>query len=71
MTESRSYYTLVLLQHGRWSPQFGDYDRETVDYELEDYVDQGYKRSHLKVIVTGHLQADVNSAVANMNRRRS
>ena len=35
---AKAYFTLVsrLIEHGVWAPQFGDYDRETVEFEMAD-----------------------------------
>lgn len=63
----RTYYTLAVREDGRWSPQFGDYERPHVDAERDDYRDQGYKATHLKIIATGPLQADVDAAIATLN----
>lgn len=65
---SRRYFTLAVYENGRWGPQFGDYDRETVKYELEDYVDQGHRRKHLRIIETGNKQVDVNAGIEALNK---
>lgn len=66
---SRTYYTLVTLDDndGYWKPQFGDYNRETVEYERDDYKDNGYSSRELKIIRTGDKQADINEAVTKLN----
>jgi hypothetical protein len=62
----RRYFTLCTLDEGRWSPQFGDYQRSLVEAEAEDYRRE-YRRHDLKIIVTGARQADIDSAVSALN----
>ena len=52
-----SYYILVQrsddgTKTGRrtWSPQFGDFDRETVQFELDEYHDQGARKADLRIL---------------------
>lgn len=66
---ARTYYTLCTRDNGVWSPQFGDYDRDTVTDEADDlYYGREYKRRDLKVIATKPDQASINAAVAKLNR---
>lgn len=62
---SRKYFTLVTRKDGVWSPQFGDYDRETVVQEIQDSYSE-FRNVDRKVISTADDQAAINAAVANM-----
>lgn len=68
-----AYYTLVQRIDGRWSIQFGDYDRETVAAEREDYkchYDCGemIRVKDLKIIKTASAhQRLIDAAVAKLN----
>lgn len=33
-----TYYMLFTREHGRWCPQFGDHDKECVEYERDEEV---------------------------------
>lgn len=63
----KRYYTLAVRDDGRWTPELGDYDRETVEYELDDYKYNGYKARDLKIITTGDKQADINAGISKLN----
>ena len=60
------YHTLAVYEGGRWSPEFGDYDRETVEYEREALEPQ-YRRRDTKIITTSDAQSDIEAAVAKLN----
>lgn len=66
---ARKYHTLAVREDGRWAPQFGDYDRETVDSEREEYRDKGHKARDLRIITTGDTQAAINAGIANLNAK--
>lgn len=67
----RTYHTLLLLEHddkgSRWAIGFGDYDRDTVEFERDDHRDHGYRAKELKIITTTDLQADIDAAVRELN----
>ncbi len=66
---ARKYHTL-LSREGfgfPWRIEFGDFDRETVDSERQEYRDNGAKAANLKVITTGARQGDIDSAVSLLN----
>lgn len=75
---ARKYYTVVEFAHGSWSPQFGDYEREVVQDELDDRWDalryllpsneRRRKADTFKIITTGDKQADIDAAVAKLNQ---
>lgn len=69
MTKARTYYTLATREYegAPWAPQFGDYSRGCVEYELDDYRDQGYERKDLKIIKSMDDQASINAAVEALN----
>lgn len=44
------YYMAYVREDGEWGPQFGDRDKETVDYEVQDWKDHGTKAKDIKVV---------------------
>jgi hypothetical protein len=62
----RTYYTLAVFD-GYWSPEFGDYDRDTVQGELEEYRERGVFKKHLRILKTEDTQASIDAAVAKLN----
>jgi hypothetical protein len=63
----KKYYTLVTNEDGAgWAPQFGDYDREVVEAEVEDSYDD-IPRRYVKIIRTGDSQAEIDAAIAKLN----
>lgn len=68
-TMSRRYHTLAVREDGRWAPQFGDYDLETVEAERDDYRHgyQAIKARDLRIVTTGPAQADIDAAIARLN----
>jgi hypothetical protein len=66
-----TYYTLLSLEEGAWHPQFGDYDRENVEFEREDYAySQKRPMRDFKIIKTSDHQDDIDAEVARLNRYR-
>lgn len=68
-----AYYTLVTRDHAgaTWFPQFGDYDKEAVVFEQDDYVTGSamMKRSNTKIIKTKTVRrCDVDAAIAKLNQ---
>lgn len=64
----KPYYTLAVLIDGRWSPEFGDYDRDVVDDEMRDtYLDGGWKRNQCRIVRTADDQAAITAAIAKLN----
>lgn len=68
MPKARKYHTLLVREDGAWTREFGDYERGTVEYELEDYRDKGVRRSDLKIITTDDNDSAINAAVAKLNQ---
>jgi len=66
---SRKYYTLAILEDGIWAPQFGDYDRDCVKFEADDYKDHGTKLKDIRIICTKDDQASIESAVSALNSK--
>ena len=61
------YYVLfVQLEDGTWSPEFGDYDRATVEYEKADFRDHGWKTKQLKIVVTDGSQPAIDQAAKQL-----
>lgn len=68
MAKQRTYYTLAQRIDGKWTPQFGDYDRETVAAEIADYADNGTaKRKDMRIVASGDKQADIVAKLAALN----
>lgn len=63
----RAYYTLAVREDGRWTPQFGDYDRELVEFERQDYRDHGHKARDLKIVTSIAGRRFVEAAIAKLN----
>lgn len=65
------YYSLLtreVIPSGHvWAIAFGDYDRETVEFEREDYRDNGHKAKDLKIITTDDSHAAIRAAVDKLN----
>lgn len=67
----KAYHSLLLNDapagtEPHWSIEFGDYDRETVEAERDEYL-RDYPAKRLKIIRTGDGQADIEAAVAKLN----
>lgn len=60
----RTYYTLLSYEHGRWCPQFGDYDRKVVQEERDTY------EGRTKIIRTDESQQAIDEAVQKLNGDR-
>ncbi len=70
---AKRYFTLVSIDGSPgcpWGIEFGDYDYDTVWDEFLEMRDRGWKRSELKILTTGDKQADIESAVAELNKDR-
>jgi hypothetical protein len=68
---ARKYHTLLLNEAPQgegpqWAIQFGDYDRDNVEYERDEYL-RDHPAKSLKIVTTGDKQADINAAVAKLN----
>ena len=59
------YFTLCVFEDGRWSPEFGDYDRAVVEQER---LDCGYDGYLCDIICTGEDQAAIDDAVSQLNK---
>lgn len=64
----KRYYTLAVRDDNVWSPEFGDYDRSTVQSELNDYRDHDYRKSNLKIVQSDDSQAAIEAAIAALNK---
>lgn len=70
----RNYYTLAVRSDGRWSAQFGDYDRSTVAAEQVDVVHNTgtpVKHRDTCVIRTGDTQAEIDAGIAALNAKEA
>jgi hypothetical protein len=62
-----AYFTLAQRIDGRWTPQFGDYDRDCVESELTDFFENGVRRKDLRIIKSGGTQVAIDAAIAELN----
>lgn len=70
MARPRTYYTLLQRVDDNWSPQFGDYDLETVESERDDYRDHDIKAKDLKIVATaGHAWPAIEPMLNKLNGR--
>lgn len=68
---SRPYHTLLVRDGSPgcpWSIEFGDYSMRVVKDEREDYRDQGFKASELKIITTAEDQGAIEHEVREINK---
>jgi hypothetical protein len=74
----RPYFILAVRNDGLeaprndadWSPQFGDYDKECVEFERDDYRDHGSRACDLKIVrLPDARQVTVNAAIEALNGR--
>lgn len=68
---NRKYHTLVSIDGSPgclWAIEFGDYDRANVEAEYQEFRDNGWKKSELKIITTGDKQADILAALETLNK---
>lgn len=67
----RKYHTLIVLPNcegARWSPQFGDYDREVVRQEQGDTKEDWPRGSKFKIVTTPDAsQKAINAKIAELN----
>jgi len=63
----RPYYTLAVREYGRWSPEFGYFDRQLVEFEQQDYRDHDHKARDLKIITTAAGGRAVMAAIDKLN----
>ena len=64
-TKTKKYYSLLTLVDDNWCIQFGDYDREVVEDERDEYKENG---ETTKIIVTNDDQASINEKVVQLNQ---
>ena len=66
----KRYYSLIVKEVGSpWSVQFGDFDKEVVEQELEDEKHNWPRGTRFRVIKTGAKQEEINSAIRDLNQR--
>jgi len=64
---ARLYFTLLQRDpnDGKWGIEFGDYDRETVEAERDDYRDHGAKARDLKIVRTDNARTSSIMPIVN------
>lgn len=67
--QPRKYYGLVLREEGMWTWAFGDFDKECVVFERDDYRDGGVKAKDLNIVTFASVpsQAQVDELIADLN----
>ena len=65
---TRAYYSLLINHEvSGWGVEFGDYDRETVEQEIESLVDDGtipaYSSEFVRIVRTADNQSAIDTAV--------
>lgn len=65
------YYTLLIKHeiNNSWSPEFGDNDREVVEFELGAWLYDGVKKKDTKIICTDDTQKAIDTYVNKLNKR--
>jgi len=63
MAKATKYYSLLVKRDGKWSIQFGDYDKEVVKDEEYD----SYDTEVTKIIATSADQASIDAKVKSLN----
>ena len=61
-----TYYTIVTLDNGKWSPQWGTFDEEEAQEERALFNAE-YRRANVKIIATDDSQAAIDRAVSHLN----
>ncbi|WP_448955737.1 hypothetical protein [Labrys neptuniae] len=60
--------TVNIFEGPQWFLEFGDYDRDAVEFEREEYRHSfGYPAKNLRIITTSDRQADIDAAIAKLN----
>jgi hypothetical protein len=70
---ARKYHSVLERIEGKWTIQFGDYDKEVAKQELQDMHDSGagacrLMKKDLRIITTAPDQASIEAAVAKLNK---
>ena len=65
-SSSKNYYTLVVRENDQWNVQFGDFNKEVVNDEMDATYGE-YKKKDLKVICTAESQEQIDTEVRNLN----
>lgn len=73
---SESYYTLLTRNDGApWAIEFGDYDRDCVEFERDDIkwrcISLSEKAPKFKIIKTSDRQSDIRARVDALNGAQS
>lgn len=67
--DKRKYYTLAIKHDGKWGPEAGAYERETMKEEMTEHKRHGVKGHDMTIITTnGPAREEVESAIAKLNR---
>jgi hypothetical protein len=65
------YYTLLIRIAGKWQIEFGDYEKQAVEFERDSIKDSpasGVKAKDLKIIKTDEEQSAIEAKVAELNK---
>lgn len=64
---TKPYFSLCIRENGRWSPQFGDFDRKVVAQEYFDSYAEIYPARGATIIATEQTQAAILAGVKSLN----
>jgi len=69
-----AYYTLLCREtkNDPWEIAFGDYDRNTVTEEAEEYSCHEYQKQNLRIVTTRTArQSEIDTILRKLNHERS
>lgn len=66
MPVNQTYYSLLACYDGQWAVQFGDYDREVVKAEQDDWFDSE-PETQTTILKSGDSQEAIDAGVARLN----
>lgn len=69
-----AYYTLLIREDkgGPWMIAFGDYDKETVIEERDDYREHFHQKQNMKIVTTRTArQSEIDTVLRKLNHERA
>lgn len=61
------YYSLIVKHNTGWGVEFGDFDRECVEFEREECIYSGIPKRRTKIIATNGEQSEIDAKVSHYN----
>jgi hypothetical protein len=68
-----AYFTLLCRDNkeAAWEIAFGDFDKDTVQSELDDYRDHDYQKQNLRIVQTRtSRQSEIDNIIRKLNHGR-